>query len=349
MMDKPPKRVIVYYPRGSRTGGPEALHQLVSTLRDLDVEAYLTPFEGTHGYAPVLEYAHYRSPEIERVIDAADVAVIVPEVYPEGLVGLKKAQKFYWWLSIDNAPAFNWRNRRRRWTSPKAVSRLRSFVALRELMEIHKGGLHHLVQSHYAWSFLNSQLEIVSSLVSDYTVDLKAPAPDRESRDPAVVAYNPAKGGELALQLRQWFGSRVTWLPLANMSRTEVASALRATDIYLDLGHHPGKDRLPREAALAGALTLVARRGAGAYAADVPIPLCHKICFDGDVVANAAAAIERVLPRLDSEVRNQDFYRRVIRAEKAAFERQVKNVFCRGVLGLDLDIPGVSLPDTGEQ
>ena len=36
-------RVFVYYPRGVETGGPEALHQLVDSLRRLKVEAFLVP------------------------------------------------------------------------------------------------------------------------------------------------------------------------------------------------------------------------------------------------------------------------------------------------------------------
>ena len=64
---------------------------------------------------------------------------------------------------------------------------------------------------------------------------------------------------------------------VVGMTRSEVVSTLQGCGIYLDLGHHPGKDRMPREAALSGALTVVARRGSGAFFADVPVPWEHKI------------------------------------------------------------------------
>ena len=43
----------------------------------------------------------------------------------------------------------------------------------------------------------------------------------------------------------------------------------RGPDRRVDLGHHPGKDRLPREAALAGCVTVVGRAGAAVFADEV--------------------------------------------------------------------------------
>jgi hypothetical protein len=348
-MQRVPKRVFVYYPRGLRTGGPEALHQLVSTLRSLGTDAYLTPMAGSQSNTRAPEYRHYDAPEASEIIDADDVAIVVPEVYLQGLRGLKRAQRLCWWLSIDNSPAFYWQRSRDRGRLRQAYRRLRASRIVREIREMERSGLQHMVQSHYAWAFLNSHLRIVSSLVSDYTVvDLASNSTSvTSSKDERVViSYQPAKGGELVSQLLDNRDLDVAWLPIVNMTPVEVASALRRSSIYLDLGSQPGKDRVPREAAIRGALTLVARRGSGAYAADVPIPLDHKISVGGDIAANALEVIAEVVPRIGLEVLRQDFYREVIRAERDTFIRQVKMLFQDGVTGLDLDIPGVDLPDT---
>lgn len=349
-MNRVPRRVIVYYHRGLRTGGPEALHQLVATLRAIGTDAYLTPIIGTESNPRSSEYGNYDAPEIDHVVDAEDIAVVVPESYPEGLKRFRKAQRFCWWLSIDNSPAFSWQRHPTLSVGlGKYRRRLHASRLIRDMRAMERSGLHHLVQSHYAWAFLNSQLGIVSSMVSDYTVFGSSETPSRTfgltGRKP-VVAYNPAKGGKFVTRLQEGGELEIDWLPIVQMTPSEVATALRKSDVYVDLGHHPGKDRLPREAAIAGALTLVARRGSGAYAADVPIPLQHKIPVEGDIATNAAAAITRVLPRLQTEIPRQEFYRDVIRAERETFTRQVRTVFQAGVLGLDLDIPGVKLPDT---
>ena len=54
---------------------------------------------------------------------------------------------------------------------------------------------------------------------------------------------------------------------------------------YIDFGPHPGMDRLPREAALAGCIVLTNREGAANFAKDVPLPEEFKFSkFDVDVI-----------------------------------------------------------------
>ena len=45
---------------------------------------------------------------------------------------------------------------------------------------------------------------------------------------------------------------------------------------YIDFGPHPGMDRLPREAALAGCIVITNREGAAAHDEDVPLPPEYK-------------------------------------------------------------------------
>ena len=47
-------RFIIFCPKGVRTGGPEALHQLVATLVKLNREAYIV-YYGDHSAEDVLE------------------------------------------------------------------------------------------------------------------------------------------------------------------------------------------------------------------------------------------------------------------------------------------------------
>jgi len=47
--------------------------------------------------------------------------------------------------------------------------------------------------------------------------------------------------------------------------------------MYIDFGTHPGKDRIPREAALRNCIVLTNRNGAADNNVDVPIPNEYKI------------------------------------------------------------------------
>lgn len=55
--------VYAYYPKGLRTGGPEAVHQLVDSLRRQGREAYLVPFPETPDAEPVEAFSVFDCPE----------------------------------------------------------------------------------------------------------------------------------------------------------------------------------------------------------------------------------------------------------------------------------------------
>jgi hypothetical protein len=47
--------------------------------------------------------------------------------------------------------------------------------------------------------------------------------------------------------------------------------------VYIDFGNHPGRDRIPREAAAMGCVVITNRRGSAENDVDIPIPNFLKI------------------------------------------------------------------------
>lgn len=334
----------VYYPRGLATGGPEALHQLVDSLRRQGQDAFLVPVPGTEDAPRAERYAHYDAPEAPAVVDAPGNAVVVPETQALLLRGLAHAQPFVWWLSIDYAPRFVI-ERAQKSTLPlertpmsrppliwaRHLKRALRGVTTGEDAVLARAG--HLVQSHYAWNHVFAHLGRVGTILSDYT-PLDFPASVTVEGRALRITYNPAKSAALMREFsRRWPG--IELLPLRGMTRDEVADALRTSLIYLDLGTHPGKDRMPREAAAMGSIVLVARRGAGANDVDVPLPWEHKVDVAPDVVAAAHTAIERVLADPAAALAAQEPYRAAIRRERDVFDREVEAAFIRGEFGRD--------------
>jgi hypothetical protein len=172
-------------------------------------------------------------------------------------------------------------------------------------------------------------------MLSDYVT---VPVEDRVptvSRRP-VIAFNPAKGHEHIKRLRTLVPSgSVEWLALEGMTRDEVRAALLTADVYLDLGYHPGKDRLPREAVACGAVVAVLRTGSAAFSADVPIPGDHKIDPTKNLVEHAAHVVTRLLSDLARHHSLQAPYREAVRNERSRFEREVRAVFVQGRRGFD--------------
>ena len=250
------KRFVVACPRGSKTGGPEALHQLVMALSSGAHEAvlwdpyYSDGLEEATNYYTQYEVQWTESPPVE-----GDV-LVVPEVMGELIPRFYgQCQCVFWWLSIDNF-----------------------FVANKFPLDVLLAlfpKVIHAAQSHYAQDFLRQQ-GVESVMLSDY---LNAEFVSKYRNDFSLgetanrqfdVAINTAKGFDRASKVMTTC-LNLNFVLLENMSREEVISNLSNSKIYLDLGTHPGTDRIPREAALLGCVIVTNKRGSAGNQIDVSI------------------------------------------------------------------------------
>jgi hypothetical protein len=159
----------------------------------------------------------------------------------------------------------------------------------------------------------------------DYIVDSFLPA-DRSGLRRDSVAYNPVKGGEVVERLKS-LATDVTWIPLVNMSSDEVGATLRSSKLYVDFGAHPGKDRIPREAALSGCCVLTNRKGSASLFSDVPIANQYKL-DDGDSGSAAIVeAIRDILANYTERSTDFEYWRRCIATERVEFDLQVSRIF----------------------
>ena len=63
----------------------------------------------------------------------------------------------------------------------------------------------------------------------------------------------------------------VEWVPLQGYTLEQMRSILSRAKVYVDFGNHPGKDRIPREAAVSGCIVVTNRIGSAANSLDIPI------------------------------------------------------------------------------
>ena len=106
---------------------------------------------------------------------------------------------------------------------------------------------------------------------------------------------------------------------LKGMSRRQVNETLRRCKVYVDNGYHPGKDRMPREAAMHGCVVITNKSGSAAYWEDVPIE--EKVTLEQDLYK----LIPDVFANYRAYFDKQAHYREVIRSEKEAFRINVEN------------------------
>lgn len=308
------------------TGGPEAMHQLAGSLRHHGIDAWIMYYGGpnqgrvmvkagtvrgsqsTEEHTPAC-YRRYGARVATVCALNESLCIVVPEVLQQNMESLKPAQIALWWLSVDNALVAG-----RSMREPEALKKWIKSIPL------------HLTQSVYASTWLSANGQQEHWMLTDYTdLDFTQTAAELGERKRQVL-YNPRKGGPLAEKLRQ---QMTDWefLPLQNFSKQQVRHLMQGARYYIDFGHHPGKDRLPREAAASGCLVMTLKAGAAQFFEDVPIAAIYK--FSKSDVENGA--LQRSLQTIDTDYashwHDQQRYRSRIRQEKSAFDAEALSVF----------------------
>lgn len=321
-------RIAVLYPRGQKTGGPEAVHQFVDELRRQGAAAFVCPHPDTVDLPRVEAFEQYDAPEIAWAELRPEDVLVAAEIYARELLEAPTKRRVMWWLSVDNAGQFRFtRMMSDRFRRSEAFQDglLKLIVRLvRERWWRYRirrdADIEHIAQSVYAQRFVQRWTGRDVLLVSDFTV-LTEPA-DAPPRKSTRIAFNPAKGGDIVRELAAGLAD-LEFVPLAGMAPETVAATLRSSGVYLDFGHHPGKDRIPREAAMLGCAVLVARRGSAAFDEDVELAARFKVDTH-DLVQDGRRALRATIEGLDRSIESQESLRRQIRSERARFTAEVQ-------------------------
>ena len=325
----PDSKVYVLCPANTASGGPELLHQLCSQLIKLGVDAYMFYSPGGSPFnpaAPVHEfYRKYHLPYTFNAETSGRNIFIVPEVSGEYLNVMKNFQRVFWWLSVDN-----YINNVANSIGGRKFNALAGAMPKVFYFGNADADIDHWVQSEYARQFvkLNGVPEQRIYMVEDYLNQafLNRATQIDLSRKENIAAYNPSKGFEVTQQLMK-IAPDIDWRPIENMTTEQVQELLAQSKVYIDFGNHPGKDRIPREAAISGCVVITGRRGSAGNDIDINIPSEFK--FD-ERTANPKAVIEKiqsVFENFSDAYEKQADYRSRILDDKNRFACEVAETF----------------------
>jgi hypothetical protein len=157
----------------------------------------------------------------------------------------------------------------------------------------------------------------------DGTIDL--------SHKDRCVAVNPAKGRPLLEQFKRQ-NPDIEVREMRGLDREGVIGVLASSMVYIDFGHHPGRDRPPREAAMAKCVVFSNNQGSAKLWGDMCIPNHFK--FDwldglGDRVREVFDSRESLLANFDC----QREYRAWIRDAERNFADEVWELLAWAGLG----------------
>lgn len=266
------RRLQVVAPAHSVTGGPESLHNLVSLANRLGYAAEMV----YHPYATGIEvpsaYRHYETP-VGTLRDEPGVLIVFPETLCMQALRIRHAAAAIWWLSVNHFALTKYHSLydklRYLRSAIKGNRPLRGVRGMRRVL--------HISKSAYDRDYLAARGVRSHALAGPISrFYLQRLTPDELAGKRNLILYNPRKG----LQLTAWLRARLpqhSFVALAGLEEAGMRQAYLSAKLYIDFGHHPGKERMPREAAASGCCIITGRRGSAANNVDIPIPERFKI------------------------------------------------------------------------
>lgn len=315
------KKVYVCCPGNGVTGGPELLHQFVDSLRKKNIDAYILYCPLTVKFSIPDVYKCYQAPSVNYLdVDFENSVVVIPEIFTGLAKYFKSAQIVIWWLSVDFYFDYTGNSPIKEYFKDKIKLLIGKKVKIDKLRSY-----KNYVQSEYARLFLLKN-NINSSFLTDYlgAAHLNKTAGEYiASKKQNIIAYNPKKG----VKFTQYLISKCKeykFVPIQNMSPDEVRELLSKTKLYIDFGNHPGKDRFPREAVMAGCCIITGLRGSAGNNIDIPIPEKYKLDeTKKDVIDSFVKITDTIFHNYENTLRDFEEYRHVVSNEPSLFNEQV--------------------------
>lgn len=331
-------KIYVLAPYKYTTGGVELSHQLVDYLRNKNQDAYIVYIENlkiSDNQNITKAYNAYNIKATKIIEDSPNNIIIIPEIYFEFILKFKKIQIGCWWMSVDNhykcTNIYDKLHFEKRFINQIKI--IKNYICNNtykyknsiKLLHNEEHRITHFYQSHYAQYHLYSLGMSKVLPLSDYI----NPEIENEINDVPkenIILYNPKKG----LNFTQRIISNMPefkFIPLQGFSRNELNDIFDRAKLYIDFGEFPGKDRLPREAAIHRCCIISGKNGASFFYEDLPIRETYKFDTKNKNVSKICALIKEVLFNYDKCINDFENYRNIIRKEKNIFYNEIEDIF----------------------
>ena len=292
-MTKP--KVYINIPAQAIAGGVESLFQLADAINNVGGESIVL-WDIQYGDPIPAKYKHYNIQHSKEVEDTSNNWVIYPEVWTEKLNTYKNMKKGIWWLSVDNNHG--------------------------KFQDFSNSNITHFYQSFYALDFLQKNgvekylplFDYIHSKYTDSTYDV--------SSKRNIVCYNPVKGLEITNQIK-YLNPDIEFVPIVGMEENQIIELFKTSKVYIDFGHHPGRDRIPRESAILGNCVLTNTKGAAGFYNDIPISSQYKTSISESI----GTSIRNCFENYETVIDDFSLYRSSIKNQKEQLYNLTKQYF----------------------
>ena len=346
-------KYYIICPAKMSTGGPKHLHQLGAELRNLNKKIFMVYYPAYKEDPVHQNYKHYNLPFTNQIEDKEKNILIVPEVNDS--ISLSKnykyIQKVLFWMSLDFFILSNFQSLSKYIKSIiKIPYRVISFF--NEITKNNFGNVSfarylkflylnlpfvnlfkknefrlNLSQSYYQEINLKKK-GVKSKRLNDFIQKdffLKAKKIDLKKKE-NLICYNPLKSSEFMKRIIK-HNSDFKFVPLINLTISEVIDILSKSKIYMDFGFHPGVDGLPRESAILKNCIITNKEGSAYYSKAVPISKKYKFEEKKKNLIKIRNLIKKIFKNHKNELQNFKNYLSIIEKEEFKFKSQVAKIF----------------------
>ena len=350
--------IYILCPANVHTGGPKCLHQLAYELKNVlkkKVYMYYFPMFSEKYENPVHEnYNSYQIPFTNKIDDNEDNLLIVPEMNKTIEISkkYKNIKKVLWWLSVDFFLLTKFNDNFSKYLRSLIKIPYNFICFFNKVTQYRFGNLSlpkylkliyfknpfynvlklkdfqiNLVHSFYQMDILRSK-NLKGFLLSDFIEDdffQEAEKINIEKKE-NVICYNPNKSSVFMKKIIE-SNQEFKFVPLTNLKKKDVIEKLSESKIYIDFGFHPGKDHMPREAAILKNCILTNKEGSAFYFEDVPINDEFKFDEKKKNLDSINKIIIKIFKDYKTEINKFESYRKKLKDQKKTFKNEVNEIF----------------------
>lgn len=339
-------------PANSFTGGPELLHQIAINIKKIfkinTSMVYLPNFESNPVHKKFEKHKLGFSNYIE---DNSQNILIIPEqyIFLKHSLKYKKIKKILWWLSVDNFLGYKFRHDFKK-LSRSLIKVPFNFIKLFNKMTNYYFGMVtyydylkyiyqylnlknqdelsqidlHLTQSIYAKEYLKKHFNNLNYLSDFQRFEILKNRNNNSKYKKNLICYSN-KSNDFIENIKKIANFKM--IKLTGFNDKQIIKIFKKTKIYLDFGYHPGKDRMPREAALYDNCIITNRRGSAKNNYDIPIKNKYKFTENSKNLIKIKFQILKIFDNYKDELKNFKSYKKKILKEKNEFNRDLKKIF----------------------